>query len=331
MARQVRFEQLGGPEVLHLEEVTLPAPAPGECHIAVSAIGLNRAELGFRQGRYIDVPQTFPAGLGYEAAGRVLRTGDASGDFVEGQAVSVLPTFSMNDYATYGDEALVPVQALVARDPDSDPITHAAAWMQYLTAYGALADIGGTGAGDTVVVTAAASSVGLAAIQIARLRGARALAVLRPTDLQDPVLAAGADAVIVQGADEIAASVLDHTDGRGAELVFDAVAGPGVRELARATATGGTIIIHGTLSGQPTPFPGTDTMRALSVRSYTLFEITRDPARLAVARGDISAGLADGTLKPLIDRIFPLDDIVEAHRYMESGQARAGKVVAVVQ
>lgn len=329
MARRVRFEELGGPETLHLEEVSLPPPGPGECHISVSAFGLNRAEVGFRRGRYIDVPRRFPAELGYEAAGNVLRTGHGVNGFTEGQPVSVLPTFSMNDYATYGDEAIVPATALVGRAPGSDPVTHAAAWMQYLTAYGALVDIGNIGPGDTVVVTAAASSVGLAAIQITRARGGRALAVMRRNDLQEPVLAAGADHVVVQEVDDVAEAILEHTSGRGAQLVFDAVAGPGVRDLARATATGGSIIIQGTLSGLPTPFPGTDTMRSLVMRSYTLFEITRDPDRLAAARTQIAASLADGSLKPLIDRTFSLDDVVGAHRYLESGQARAGKVVVV--
>jgi NADPH:quinone reductase-like Zn-dependent oxidoreductase len=328
MVLAVRFHELGGPEVLRLEEISTPEPGPAELRIAVAAIGLNRAEVNYRRGRYIDTPDTLPSGLGYEAAGEVTAVGAGVTGFGIGDPVSVVPAFSMRDYGTYGSEVVVPAAAVVRRPASVDVVTSAAAWMQYLTPYGALVDIGGMRAGDVVVVTAATSSVGLATIQLARLVGAVPIAVVRSIDRTDAPKAAGAARVVV-GTEALADEVVEATDGRGAEFVFDAVAGPGVRELARCLAPGGSLIVHGTLSGEPTPFPGTEGMRAMSMRSYTLFEITRSPERLRRAERFVGAGLASGALRPVVDRTFDLGEIVAAHRYLESG-AQVGKVVVTV-
>ena len=330
MALRVRFHELGGPEVLRVEDVPVGSPGPDELRLRVQAIGLNRAEVNFRRGKYIDKPRRFPCGLGYEAAGVVEETGVRVSRFAPGQAVSVVPAFSQNDYGTYGEQAIVPASAVVHRPPEVDAVTGAAAWMQYLTPYGALVDIGGMRAGHTVVVTAASSSVGLATIQLAHQLGAVPIAVARTPDTTDRILAAGAARVIVPGAgDDLVGIVLELTGGRGADFVFDAVAGPGVRDLARATTTGGWLIVHGTLSGEPTPFPGTDGMRALVMRSYTLFEVTHDEQRLRRAEEFIAPRLASGALRPVVDRTFDLADIVAAHQYLESG-AQVGKVVVTV-
>ncbi|MFF5019987.1 zinc-dependent alcohol dehydrogenase family protein [Streptomyces sp. NPDC001165] len=329
MPLTVRFQRLGGPEVLRLEDLEPQQPGPGEVRVRVQAIGLNRAEVNFRRGTYIEQPRSFPAVLGYEAAGVV----DAAGPQVEtvrpGQPVNVVPAFSQNRYGVYGELAVVPANAVLARPNGLDPVVSAAAWMQYLTGYGALIERGGMGTGHTVVITAAASSVGVAAIQLSRLVGARPLAVVRSADRRTELLAAGAARVIVPGEEDLASAVLAETDGRGAEFVLDAVAGPGVRELARATAPSGTIVVHGTLSGEPTPFPGAETMQALTMRSYTVFETTKDPHRLRAAAGFLTPALASGRLCPLIDRTFNLAQIVAAHTYLET-EARLGKVVVTV-
>jgi NADPH:quinone reductase-like Zn-dependent oxidoreductase len=158
--------------------------------------------------------------------------------------------------------------------------------------------------------------------------GAVPVAVVRSADKAAAVLAAGAERVVAADAG-LVETVLEVTGGRGADFVFDAVAGPGVHELARATADGGQLIIHGTLSGEPTPFPGTEGMRPLVMRSYTLFEFTYVEHRLRRAERFISAGLTAGTLRPVVDRTFDLTEIVAAHRYLESG-TQTGKVVVTV-
>ena len=329
MSLRVLFHELGGPEVLRLEEHRLGAPGHGELALDVEAIGLNRAEAAFRRGAYLDRP-ALPSGLGYEAAGTVAAVGPGVSGFAVGQPVSVVPAFSMNDYGTYGDRVLVPAAAVVPRPASVDPVTAAAAWMAYLTPFGALVELGGMRAGDTVVVTAAASGVGVATVQLAALLGAEPIAVVRSDAGADRLREAGAVRVTTAAGEELTREILEHTDGAGARFVFDAVAGPGVRDLARATALGGTLFVHGTLSGQPTPFPGTDEMRDFTMRSYTLFEITRSPERLRRAARFVGSALAAGRLRPLVDRTFELTEIVQAHAYLET-TARVGKIVVTVE
>jgi NADPH:quinone reductase-like Zn-dependent oxidoreductase len=179
MTTTVRFHELGGPQVLRLEDVDTGKPGPGELLVRVEAIGLNRAEALFRAGAYIEPVKAFPALLGAEAAGTVEAAGPGVTGFAEGEPVSVVPAFSMNDYGVYAEKAIVPAAAVLRRPEGLDAVGGAAVWMPYLTAYGALVETGGMRAGDTVVLTAASSSVGLAAIQVAVRAGARPIAVTR--------------------------------------------------------------------------------------------------------------------------------------------------------
>ena len=169
MSRIVRFHRTGGPEVLQFDELDIGSPKEGEVRIRVRALGLNRAEAMFRSGAYLEAPK-LPARLGWEAAGEIEAIGPGVTGFSVGDAVSTIPAFSMNQYGVYGDVAIVPAHA-VAKHPAGLSWSEAATiWMQYLTAYGALVEIAPPAMGDAVLITAASSSVGLAAIQIVNSR-----------------------------------------------------------------------------------------------------------------------------------------------------------------
>ena len=329
MARIVRFHQTGGPEVLKIEQVDVPPPGPGEVRIAVKALGLNRAESMFRSGHYLEQPR-FPARLGYEAAGTVEALGEGVQGLKVGDAVSTIPAFSQNQYGVYGDTAIVPAFA-VAKHPASLSWAEAAAvWMQYATAYGALIDIAGLRAGDTLLIPAASSSVGIAAIQIARMIGATPVALTRGSSKRKALLDAGAAHVIATEEQDLVAEAKKLTGGKGARIVFDPVGGPTVAKLTVAMAERGILILYGALSTEPTPLPLMDVVgKSLTIRGYVLFEITGDPRRLERARKFIVDGLSAGKLKPVVAKTFPLEQIVEAHRYMESNQ-QVGKIVVTV-
>ena len=328
MPKQVVFHELGGAEVLKVEETPLADPGEGEVRIKVEAIGLNRAEVMFRMGHYLEQPK-FPSKLGYEAAGTVDALGEGVDGLAIGDRVSTIPAFSMVQYGVYGESAIVPAHA-VAPYPDSlTPAEGTSIWMQYMTACGALVDYGHLGENDVLLITAASSSVGLAAIQIARAAGAVAIATTRGAGKKQALLDAGADHVIVTDDESLTERVMALTDGRGADLVFDPVAGPMLTSLAEATALGGTIFVYGALASEPTPYPLMAALgRGLSIRGYTLFEVTSDAARMERAKRFVYDGLAAGELKPIVAKTFPLDDIVEAHRYMESNQ-QIGKIVVL--
>lgn len=329
MPRAVRFHHHGGPEVLRIETVDVPPPATGEVQIRVRALGLNRAEALLRRGTYIE-SATFPSGLGLEAAGVVFAVGDDVTSFVPGDIVSIVPPLSMVRWPAYAELATFPAEFIVKHPPELGFETAAAVWMQYLTAYGALVDIAGLGPGDIVAITAASSSVGLAAIQIANRIGAVPIALTRTSIKRRALLDAGAAHVVASDEELIGARLLEIAGSNGVRVVFDAVGGPAFEPLTAAMSPGGMLIEYGGLSAEPTPFPLFNVLgKSLTLRGYLVHEIIRDPARLAKAKAFILDGLSDRTLMPIIARTFRFEDIVEAHHFLESNN-QFGKIVVTI-
>jgi NADPH:quinone reductase-like Zn-dependent oxidoreductase len=202
--------------------------------------------------------------------------------------------------------------------------------MQYLTAYGALIDIAQLRRGDFVVITAASSSVGLAAIQIANRVGATPIAVTRTSGKASALLEAGAAHVIASAEEDLDARLADIAGPEGVRVVFDPIGGPIFEPLTAAMAPGGILIEYGGLSPDPTPFPLFTVLgKSLTLRGYLVHEIVGDPARLEAAKAFILAGLEAGVLKPIIARTFAFEQIVEAHRFLESNE-QFGKIVVTV-
>ncbi|UWU72322.1 zinc-dependent alcohol dehydrogenase family protein [Bradyrhizobium sp. NC92] len=329
MARAVRFHHHGGPDVLRIETVDVPPPASGEVQIRVRALGLNRAEALLRRGTYIE-RATFPSGLGLEATGIVEAVGDDVTSFVPGDVVSIVPPLSMVRWPAYAELATFPAELVVKHPPELGFETAAAVWMQYLTAYGALVDIARLGRGDVVAITAASSSVGIAAIQIANRVGATAVALTRTSGKIGPLRDAGAAHVVASDEDDIRARLEAIAGSNGVRVVFDAVGGPAFEPLTAAMSPGGILIEYGGLSPEPTPFPLLNVLtKSLVLRGYLVHEITRDPVRLAQAKAFILDGLSDRTLQPVIARTFRFEDIVEAHRFLESND-QFGKIVVTI-
>lgn len=329
MARVIRFHEHGGPEVLRIENVDVPLPARGEVQIRVKALGLNRAEALLRAGSYIETP-TLPSGLGLEAAGIVETVGEDVEGFVPGDAVSVVPPLSMVRWPAYGELVTFPAEHVVKHPPSLGWDAAAAVWMQYLTAYGALVDIARLNRKDCVVITAASSSVGLAAIQIANLIGATPIAVTRTSVKKDALLAAGAAHVIALAEDDLVARLTEIAGPQGVRVVLDPIGGPIFEPLTAAMSRGGILIEYGGLSPEVTPFPLFAVLgKMLTLRGYLVHEVIGDPERLAAARAFILDGLASGALQPVIARTFAFDQIVDAHRFLESNE-QFGKIVVTV-
>lgn len=329
MSRIVRFHQHGGPEVLVVEDIDVPSPAPGEVQIRVKAIGINRADALLRSGTYIETA-TLPAGLGLEAAGTVTAVGDGVRTFSPGDAVSVIPPISMVPHPTYGEIINMPARNVVRHPATMGWDAAAAVWMQFLTAYGALIPVARVQAGDIVAVTAASSSVGLAAIQIANLQGATPIAVTRTSAKRQALLDNGAVHVVASQEEDVEARLKEIAGRQGVRVVFDSVGGPIFNQLTAAMSHRGILIEYGGLSQEPTPFPLAEVLsKCLTLRGFLVHEVTGDAERLAEALSYIRSGLSSGRFKPVLARTFPLEDIVEAHRYLEAG-TQFGKVIVTV-
>jgi NADPH:quinone reductase len=325
MSKVVRVHEHGGPEVLRIEEHDVGEPGADEVRVRIEVIGLNRSEAAFRAGQY-PVKPTLPTLIGYEASGTIESLGERVVDFSVGERVCVLPTFRLGEYGVYAERAIVPARSLLRPPATFGPVESASIWMQYLTAL-AIIEVAHATVGDHVIIRAASSSVGLAAIQLANWAGAIPIAATRRGTKARALLDLGAHYVVATEECDLVAEVMKITDGNGARIVFDPVGGPYVETLAQATAVDGVIFIYGGLSGQPTMHPHWPAaLRNLSIRGWVASTIWSHPERFARARNLILRGLADGHLKPVIAKTFPLEDIVEAHRYLESNQ-QVGKIV----
>lgn len=329
MPRIIQFSSAGGPDVLEFVDVPVREPLANEVRIKVKAIGINRAESMWRRDDYIE-PVTFPAGLGYEAAGIVDAVGPGVEGIAPGDEVNVIPSFSFNQYGTYGEVIIVPEHAVVAH-PKSLSYTEAASvWMMFITAYSALIEDARVTTGDFVVVPAASSSVGLAAIQIANYAGATPIALTRTAEKRQALLDAGAAHVIVTNETDFVAEIMRITDGNGARVVFDPVGGPNFAKLISVLAFQGIAFIYGALAQGPTEIPVLPMIAKLqTIRAHNLWVTTGNPARQKAAVEFILKGIEQGKLRPVIDREFKFDDMVEVHRYLEQN-GQFGKIVVSV-
>jgi NADPH:quinone reductase-like Zn-dependent oxidoreductase len=329
MARIVRFHQYGDPSVLKIEDLDVPPPAADEVQIEVKSIGLNRAEVTFHRHAYLQEAQ-FPSRLGYEAAGIVKTVGTSVSGFKKNDVVSLIPPTDIARWGTYGELANVPARNLVKHPENISFEVAAASWMQYVTAWGALIEQANLSTGDFVIVTAASSSVGIAAFQIAKAVGATIIATTRTRVKRQALIEHGADHVVVTDEEDMVARVMDLTSGVGARIVFDPVGGPSFIPLTESMARGGILLEYGALSTEPTPFPLFTVLgKSLTLKGYLNGEITNNEGALERAKAFITKGLSSGQLKPVIARTFTLEQIQEATRFLESN-AQIGKVVVNV-
>jgi NADPH:quinone reductase len=328
MSKVVKFYELGNAEVLKIEEESIRLPQTEEVRIQVKAVPLNRADIMFRNGWY-EVQPEFPSRIGFEAVGIVDAIGTNVSRFQVGDRVSVLanPT-----NGTCGEIAYIPERLIIPAPEGLSDEAATAVWLPYISVYGPLIEYSNLQAGQTVVITAASSSVGFPAIQVVKERGGYAIATTRTTAKKQALLDAGADYVIVTEEEDVKQRILDLTNGRGADIIFDAIAGEQLEQLAQATKPGGHIYIYGLLDTRSSMVSVSIWAligRGLRVQGFHAKEIIGDREKLARAEAYIRNGFQRGVFEAVIDRTFKLDEIVEAHRYMEAGEQK-GKIVVTI-
>lgn len=326
-AKAIRFREAGGPEVLTVENVRIPAPAFHEVRIQVKAVGLNRVDAVFRRGGVFPEPAVFPSLLGYEASGIIESVGEGVTGFNNGDRVSVLPLFSNREYGTYGDLILMPAYA-VTPFPENLSFEEAASiWTTFIVAYGLLVDSPAMVTGQNVLINAASSGVGLSAIQMTNLLGGNAIALTTSAVKKTALLEAGAKHVIITTLEDVVSRVRQVTDERGADIILDAVGGHQFEVLARAAAMHGKIYAYGMLEDIGTYPTAEIVTKKLTITGYDMVDqILMKAEKLRAAVEFISAGLASGKLRPVVGKQFLLEEVADAHRYMEGNQ-QVGKVV----
>jgi NADPH:quinone reductase len=321
--KAIRVHQAGGPEVLQIEELPRPQPRSGWVLIRVKAFGLNRSEMYTRQGFSPSVQ--FPRVLGIECVGTVEDASDT--DFVPGQTVAALMGEMGRAYdGGYAEYTLVPAQQVIALNTHLPWETLAAIPETFLTAWGSL-DAIEIVSGQTLLIRGATSALGLAALALAREKGVQVIATTRSSAKAPQLLQNGADHVVIDTG-QIAEQVRDIIPG-GVNGVLELVGVTTLRDSLQVVAPHGTVCNSGIL-GNSWLFdrfePLVDIPSTVKLTAYTSDSLGTSAT---AALQPIVEGVEQKRYAPHIDRIFPFDHIVEAHRYMEENRA-TGKLVVTV-
>ena len=327
MAREWVIRAYDGFEGLELVECALEEPGPTDVRLRVEAFALNWGDEDLMNDRYSFSFSAFPARIGIEAAGIV----DAVGKDVEGidvgERYSTLPYFY--DRRGASADTLLIDQAYVTKAPAGlTAVESASIWMQFMTAYFPVVELGGAAPGRNILVPAATSTAGNAALQIGRLCGATMIATTRSEANRRYLLDSGADHVFVDQGGDLERFLLDVTEGAGVHASFDPVGSDFMNRYANAMAKGGRLFLYGALTGRFADPPYVPMFqRNLWLHAYSLFNYVEDSEANARGRAYVYEALADGRLKPQVDRVFPMEGYVDAWRYMKSARTSYGKVV----
>ncbi|HEY2385775.1 MAG TPA: zinc-dependent alcohol dehydrogenase family protein [Candidatus Binatia bacterium] len=320
------FTGTGDPSILRIVDVPARAPGPGEVRIRVTSAGLNRADANYRAGKYL-LRTPGESRSGFEGAGVVEAVGSGV-PFAIGDRVGVLPSsFDVVKEGAAAESMTVPAGVVVRTPTPVSDRDAGAIWMQYLTAWGALVEIANAGPGDWVIVPAASSSVGIAAIQLCRAIGARVIATTTSAEKVEGLRRFQPDAIIDTRAEPYVERVQAITGGAGARVIFDPIYGPIVNDHIKVATREGIVFVYGVLDFTPLQLNAGGMLRKqLRLQGYTLGPMLGDPERRARAVAAVAAHLERGDFAPVVDSYFPLDAIQEAHRRLESNR-QIGKVV----
>lgn len=321
------FHELGGAEVLGVEDWEKETPKTGEVLIKVTSAGLNRADILFQLGRYYQKPK-FPSRTGKEAAGIVEAVGDGVSSFKAGDRVAVLASsLDASKQGGIAEYVIAPEQLVIASPSSVDDLDTGGIWMQYMTAFGALDHVTHVTAGQHVIITAASSSVGVAAIQLVNMLGATPIATTTSAGKVERLKELGAQHVIDTKNEDYVARVNEITDGHGAEVIFDAVAGAMMQKHIEVCRPFGWIFLYGVLDVSPMALnPGILIGKNVTLRAYNVASLYADPSALKRCVRTVSEGLDAGKLKLVIDKRFPMSEVQDALRHMLSNQ-QIGKIV----
>jgi NADPH:quinone reductase-like Zn-dependent oxidoreductase len=339
--RAVYLESHGGPEVLQVKERPEPVPGPGDALIEVKACGLNHLDLWVRRGG----PRGFPIPLilGSDAAG-VVRKAPQGSPLKPGDEVVIYPAQGCGlcpaclrgddqlcvDFKIYGawreggmaELMALPVRNCLPKPRSLDFVSAAAVAINYLTAYRMLTARAELRPGETVLIQAAGSGVSTAAIQIAHFLGGRVIATSSTPAKLDHARRLGAEAVINYRTEDVAERVKVLTGGRGAEVVLDHVGAATWKADVQSLAKGGRLVFCGATTGPE----GDLNLSAVYFKGQSILGSTMGTRAELAAVLDL---MDRGYFRPVVHRTFPLEEIQEAHRLLESGE-QIGKLVVKI-
>ena len=316
----------GGAEVLRLAEAPVPRPGAGEVLIRVAAAGVNRPDVLQRAGSYPPPPGASPV-LGLEVSGTIAALGDGVAGWRQGDEVCALtPGGGYAEYCVAPAPHCLPVPGGLSLVPAAGlPETFFTVWTNVF-------DRGRLAAGESFLVHGGTSGIGTTAIQLARAFGARVFATAGSPEKCAVCRELGAERAIDYRQEDFAAVIKEATGGKGVDVILDMVGGPYIEKNLRSLAVDGRLVQIAFLQGSKTTLD----LVHLMMRRQTITGSTLRPQSVA-AKASIAAALRDkvwpllaaGTVRPIIDRTFPLAEAADAHRLMESSR-HIGKILLTV-
>jgi putative PIG3 family NAD(P)H quinone oxidoreductase len=322
--RAIVIREPGGPDVLEVRNVPEPEAPFGHVRVRVHFAGVNRADLLQRAG-YYPAPPGAPRDIpGLEYAGVIDALGPGAERFAVGDRV-----FGLVPGGAYAEKLVVHEREVAPVPEGLDDRDAAAAPEAFVTAYDALVTRGALQPGERVLVHAAGSGVGTAAIQVARALGCFVIGTSRTADKLDRCRSLGMNVAIVPEAGAFARQVTEATAGRGVDVVIDLVGGGYTRESIAACAPKGRVVVVGLTGGATTELSlGQLLQKRVTLVGTVLRARPLEEKILAaqILERNLSPWLASGTLRPIVDRVVPLAEAPAAHAYV-AGNASFGKVV----
>lgn len=300
-ARVYRFDSYGGPDKFQLVEEKVPAPGPGQVRVQVEALSLNQSDLFFLANQYIEQPK-LPSRLGYEICGIVDAVGVGC-SFKPGDRVSSVPGFSVAEHGNFGEFAIIPQRGVMETPSNLEKIDAASFAFAYFTNYYALYELAFLKPFSTVLVTAATSTTGLAAIAMIKTAGAAVIATTRTSSKRDLLMKAGASHVIATEEEDLVERVKELTGGIGCDIAYDCIAGALSEKIVGSLRPNGHWIVYGLMDPTPSPFPWMQTItKPIKIDVYRVFDFPGNPnlgllwndAALARGKDYVAKGVGSG-------------------------------------
>lgn len=321
--KRVVVTAFGGPEVLAIHDVPIPEPGPGDIRIRVKAAGINYADIMRRVGLYPGGPKP-PYGAGFEVAGVVDKVGERVSDYRPGDEVAAFVDSGFSEFALADGR-------FIMRKPAGFSFHQAAALpCQYLTAYHTLATLSDLRPGQTVLIQAAAGGLGTILVQVAKALGARVLGTASTAEKLDLIRGLGCDIPINYRETDFRDVVKQATNGAGCELVVESVGGEVLDRSLECVRVRGRLVTLGNASrSQTTLNPMLLLAKNLTISGFLLGAYLLDKPAMARALADLDRWIAEGRLRIVEGKAFPLDEVAAAQMFIENRQS-TGKVVLSV-
>ena len=327
MGREWVFDEYKGFEALKLRECEKEEPGPNDVRLKVEAFALNWGDADLMEDFYSFSFTSLPARVGIEASGIVEAVGSEVEGIEVGGRYGTLPYFY--DMRGASADTLLIDSNYVARAPEGlSPVEAASIWMQFMTAYYPVVELGGAAPGVNIFVPAGTSTAGSAGIEIGKLKGATIISTTRSESNRAYLQDLGADHVFVDDGGNLEEFLLDITDGVGVHASFDPVGGNFMERYAHAMAKGGKLMLYGGLEGSFSPAPILSMFQKnLWFHAYSLFNYVQEPEAQKRGVDFVTNALNTAQLKPRIDKIFPMEEYIEAWRYLRGKRSSYGKVL----